>query len=100
DRLADRLAQLRLRERALWVVAAFVRDRVDQSDLVPAGGDGPELVESCDRGARDLGEAVLELVGRDPDLAGDLLVARSPPELRLELAHGALDLACARPDRA
>src|SRR5439155_1564787 len=50
DRVAERLAELRLGERALGVRARGVLDRVDQRHLVAArGGDRPQLVEGRDR---------------------------------------------------
>src|SRR5581483_8485006 len=100
DRVGDRLAHLGVRERALRVGRVGVLDRVDQGDLIALARDGPQLVERCDRGARDVGEAVLELLDRDPDLLRDLLVVRRTPGLRLEGCDRALDLASARADRA
>src|SRR5581483_2819503 len=55
--------------------------------------DRPQLVERRDRRPRDVRQRLLELVDRDPDLPGDLLVRRRPPELRLERRDRALDLA-------
>src|SRR5690349_16268518 len=73
DRLAERLLQLRLRQLGLRLRALGVLDRVDQGDLVAAGGgDRPELVEGGDRGAPDLGEALVELVGGDAELLGEI----------------------------
>src|SRR5439155_19694752 len=60
----------------------------------------PELVERRDRRAGDVGEAVVELLLADPDLLGDLVVARRAPELRLQLGHRTLDFARARAHRA
>src|SRR3712207_8481949 len=49
--------------RSLRLGALRVLDRVDERDLVAAGrGDRPELVEGGDRGARDVGEAVVQLL--------------------------------------
>src|SRR5262249_28276081 len=98
DRIRDRLAKLRSRELGLRLGALRVLDRVDERDLVSAG-DRPELVEGGDRRARDVREAVLELIDADADLRGHLLVGRRPRELRLELAHRALDLPRPGPNR-
>src|SRR5512145_2048044 len=75
DRLAERFLQLGGVKRALRCGSVRVLDRVDQGDLVTArAADRPELVEGGDRGARDVREAVLELLDGDADLLGDLLV--------------------------
>ena len=67
----------------------------------PPAGDRPELVERGDRGAGDLGQAVLELLLGDAELLGDLLVGRrAGTSLRLELGDRALDVARARAHRA
>src|SRR5207249_2106831 len=101
DRLGERLPRLRLVERCLRLGPLGVLDRVDQRHLVAARGrDRPDLVEGCDRRARDVREAVLELLLGDPDLLGDLLVRRGAVELSLERRHRALDLTRARADRA
>src|SRR5579859_1215454 len=93
DRLGQRLARLGLVQRGLGLGPFRVLDRVDEGDLVAARGrDRPDLVERRDRRARDVREAVLELLLGDPDLLGDLLVRRRPVELRLERCHSALDL--------
>src|SRR5581483_5853258 len=66
DRVGDRLLLLCAGERSLGIRGALVLDRVDQRDLVAARArDRPELVEGRDRGAGDLAEALLELVGGD-----------------------------------
>src|SRR4029079_7658378 len=94
DRLAERFLQLRLRQLGLRLRSLRVLDRVDQGDLVAAGrGNRPELVQGGDRGAADLGESLFELVGRDAELLGDLLVGRRAVELALELADRPLDVA-------
>src|SRR3954452_7832635 len=97
DRLAERLAHLRLGERRLGLRTLGVLDRVQQRDLV-AGvpGDRPELVERGYRGARDIREAVVQLLRGDPDLLRDLLVRGGATEARLELADRPLDLPRAR----
>ena len=93
DRLAERLPHLGLRERSLRLRALRVLDRVDQGDLVAAGRHGPELVERRDRRARDLGQAVVELLLGDAALRRDLLVGRRAVQLLLELGDRALDVA-------
>src|SRR4029077_10640549 len=101
DRLAERFLQLRLRQLGLRLRSLRVLDRVDQGDLVAAGrGNRPQLVEGGDRRATDLGEALVELVGRDPELLGDLLVGRRAVELALELSDRPLDVAGPRANRA
>src|SRR6266536_579601 len=101
DRLDDRLAHLGLRQCPLRVGRLGVLDRVDQGDLVAVRpGDCPELVQGGNRGAGNLGEALVELPGRDADLLLDLLVGRYAPGLRLELADRALDVARTGADRA
>ena len=100
DRLAERLLHLGLGERRLRLGPLRVLDRVDQGDLVAAGGDGPELVQRGDRGAGDLGQARPELVLGQAELLGDLLVGRRAVELLLQLGDRALDVAArARTER-
>ena len=76
-------------------------ERVEQADRV-AGGvrHRPQLVERDDRRGRDLDQRVLELGGRDLQLARHLLVARRAVQLVLELGVDLLDLAGTGPDRA
>src|SRR4051794_31921437 len=100
DRIRERLAHPRLVERLLRTRAGRVLDRVEQRDLVTLARDRPELVERGDRGTRDVGQRLLELVDGDPDLGRDLLVGGRRAELRLELGDRPLDLAGARTDGA
>src|SRR3954452_25150032 len=94
DGLADRLLHLGLGQRALRVGRIDVLDRVDHRDRVAAPGvHGPELVERRDRGAGDVGERLVQLVDREAELLGDLLVGRSAMDLPLELGDRALDVA-------
>src|SRR5919198_997149 len=102
DRLAQGLLQLGRGQLGLRLRAGRVLDRVDQGDLVSpaAGRDRPELVERRDRRAADLGEAVVELVGRHSELLGDLFVCGRPHQLALELADRSLDVAGAAANAA
>src|SRR5439155_6925914 len=94
DGLADRLLHLGLRERALRIRRIDVLDRVDQRDRIAAAGvHAPELVQGTDRRARDVGEGLLQLVGRDAELVRDLVVGGRAVELALELGDGPLDVA-------
>jgi hypothetical protein len=71
-----------------------VFDRVDQRDLVPAAArDRPQLIQRSDGRPGDVGEGLLELVLRDAELLGDLLVRRRTVQLALELRDRALDVA-------
>src|SRR5215210_3684505 len=71
-----------------------VLDRVEQGDLV-AGRvrDGPELVERDHGGVGDAHQRRLEVVDRDVELLGHLLVGGRAVQLVLELGVGPLDLA-------
>src|SRR4029078_10960685 len=90
---SESLLQLRLRERGLRLGPLCVLDRVDERDLIAARRrDRPELIDRRDRGARDLGEALLQLLGLDPELFRDLLVSRRAVELRLQLGDRPLDV--------
>ena len=100
DRLAERLAKLRLRHRHLRLGGVRILERVDQGDRVSPARARPELVERGDRGARDLEERVLELLLRDPEVGRDLLVVRRAVELALELRDRPLDVAGAGAHRA
>ena len=101
DGLAEGFLQLGGAERGLGRRRIDVLDRVDQGDLVAAGAaDRPELVERCDRRAGDVGQAVLELLGGDPDVLRDLLVGRRAVQLGLESRHRPLDLAGTGANRA
>ena len=99
DRLRHRLLRLRHVERGVRLRPLAVFDRVDEGDLVAGRRrHGPQLVESRDRRARDVEEALVELLLVDAELLGDLLVGGRAVELRLELRDRALDLAGARAD--
>ena len=80
--------------------AGLILDRVDQGDLVAAARGRPELVERRHRRARDLAQAVLELVVRHPELLRDLLVRRRSHQLLLERCDRTLDLPRSRANRA
>src|SRR5215210_169119 len=85
DRVAERLAQLRMRHGHLRLGRLRILDRVDEGDRIAAGRRAlPELVERRDRRPRDLGERVLKLLFGDAQPRGDLLVGRRPGQLRLE----------------
>src|SRR3954454_12525235 len=101
DRVGQAVLQLGGVEQLLRVRRVRVVERVEQRDLV-AGGvrHRPQLVERDDRGVGDLHQTLLELLDRDAQLAGHLLVGRRPVEPVLELAVHALDLAGAGADRA
>src|SRR4249920_587154 len=96
DRLAERLLDLRLFERDLGAGPGLVLDGVDQGDRVASPGGRPQLVESGHRGARDLEEAVVELLPGHSELLRDLLVGRRAHELLLQRRDRALDLTRAR----
>src|SRR4029077_13947756 len=101
DRLGERLAHLALHQLARRIGRVRILDRVDQRGALAAGGTArPQLVEGDDGGARDLGQALLELAHGDAELAGDLLVAGRALVAVLELGHRALDLARAVAHRA
>src|SRR5579884_226781 len=101
DGVGERLLLLGDGERALGIGRSLVLDRVDQRHLVAArAGDRPELVQRRDRGARDLPQALLELVLAQAELLGDLLVGRRPAQPPLELPDRPLDLAGAGPHGA
>src|SRR5215216_129067 len=101
DRVGQAVLELGGVEQLLRVRRVRVVERVEQRDLI-AGGvrDRPQLVERDDRGVGDLHQALLELLDRDAQLAGHLLVGRRPVEPVLELAVHALDLAGAGADGA
>src|SRR5215216_7999571 len=87
DRVGQAVLDLGGVEQLLGVRRVRVVERVEQRDLVARGvRDRPQLVERDDRGVGDLHQALLELLDRDPELAGHLLVGRRAVEAMLELA--------------
>src|SRR5215213_10808973 len=101
DRVGEAVLELGGVEQVLRVGRVGVVQRVEQGDLV-AGGvrHRPQLVERDDRGVGDLDQALLELLDRDAELLGHLLVRRRAVQAVLELAVCALDLAGAGADGA
>src|SRR5215218_6272105 len=101
DRVGQAVLELGGVEQLLRIRRVRIVERVEQRDLA-AGGvrHRPQLVERDDRGVGDLHQALLELLDRDAQLAGHLLVGRRPVEPVLELAVHALDLAGAGADGA
>src|SRR5205814_4348853 len=95
------LADLGTRHLQRRVVGVWILQRVDQRDGVAAGArDRPQLVQRRDTRARDLGQAVLELILGDAQRLGELLVRRRTVVLALELDDRALDLAGTAAHRA
>src|SRR3954451_24136667 len=94
DRVGEAVLELGGVEEVLRVGRVGVVQRVQQRHGV-AGGvrHRPQLVERDDRGVGDLDQALLELLDRDAELLGHLLVRRRPVQPVLELAVSALDLA-------
>src|SRR5215211_916228 len=101
DRVGEAVVELGGVEQLLRVGRVGVVERVEQGDLV-AGGvrHRPQLVERDDRGVGDLHQALLELLDRDAELLGHLLVGGRAVQAVLELAVDALDLAGAGAHRA
>src|SRR4051794_13610630 len=94
DRVRQAVLELGGAEQLLRVGRIGVVERVEQGDLVARGvRHGPQLVERDDRGVGDLHQALLELLDRDAELLGHLLVGGRPVQAVLELAVDALDLA-------
>src|SRR3954463_3343876 len=101
DCVAERVAELGLCQRALRVGPGRVLDGVDQRHLVARrAGDRPELVERRDRGARDVGQGVVQLFLLEPELLGELGVRRRAVQDALEVGHRALDVTGAAADGA
>src|SRR3954447_32040 len=101
DRVGQAVLELGLREQRLGVRGVLVVDRVQQAHGVAGGvADGPQLVQRDHRRRRDLDQRLLELLDRDLELLGHLLVGRRPVQLVLELGVCLLDVAGACPDAA
>src|SRR3954449_5664215 len=94
DRVGEAVLELGGVEQVLRVGRVGVVQRVEERHGV-AGGvrHRPQLVERDNRGVGDLHQALLELLDRDAELLGHLLVRRRPVQAVLELAVRALDLA-------
>src|SRR3954454_2064041 len=94
DRVGEAVLELGGVEQVLRVGRVGVVQRVEQRHRV-AGGVRyrPQLVQRDDRGLGDLHQALLELLDRDAELLGHLLVGGRPVQAVLELPVGALDLA-------
>src|SRR4051794_38925997 len=93
DRVREAVFQLGGVEQLLRVRGVGVVQRVEEGDLVARGvRHRPQLVERDDRGVGDLHQALLELLDRDAELLGHLLVGGRPVQAVLELAVDALDL--------
>src|SRR5829696_7224806 len=94
DRVGEAVLELGGVEELLRVGRVGVVERVEQGDLVARGvRHSPQLVERDDRGVGDLHQALLELLDRDAELLGHLLVGGCAVQAVLELAVHALDLA-------
>src|SRR3954454_23093498 len=94
DRVGEAVLELGGVEQLLRVGRVGIVERVEQGDLVARGvGHRPQLVERDDRGVGDLHQALLELLDRDAELLGHLLVRGRAVQAVLELAVDALDLA-------
>src|SRR3954451_20231114 len=101
DRVGEAVLELGGVQQILRVRGVRVVQRVEQRDLVARGvRHRPQLVQRDDRGVGDLHQALLELLDRDADLLGHLLVGGCPVQPVLELAVDALDLAGAGADGA
>jgi hypothetical protein len=82
------------------VLGALVLQRVDQAEAVaPLGADREQLVQGDHRHERDLVEDLMELVGGDAELLGDLAVGGAAVQAVLQGDVGLLDLAGLEPDR-
>ena len=100
DRLAERLLQLGLLERDSGS-GRVVSSIVSISETWSPPADGVQSSSSAAIDEREISpRLLLQLVGRDPDLGGDLLVGRGAHQRPLELGDRALDLARARAHRA
>ena len=101
DRLGERLARLGLVERLGGLDAAFGSSIVSSSET---WSPSPEVDQSSSSAAIDEREMSVSDSSSSsvemPTFAGDLLVARRPAELALELPDRPLDLARPRTDRA
>src|SRR5215210_682929 len=94
DRVGEAVLELGGVEQVLRVGRVGVVQGVEQRHRVARGvRDRPQLVERDDRGVGDLHQALLELLDRDAELLGHLLVRGRPVQTVLELAVHALDLA-------
>src|SRR3954454_2367526 len=101
DRVREAVFQLGGVEQLLRVRGVGVGERVEEGDLVARGvSPRPQLVERDDRGVGDLHQALLQLLDRDAELLGHLLVGGRPVQAVLELAVDALDLTGAGADGA
>src|SRR6185436_10811402 len=101
DRLADQLPHLGRLELAAGTNGVWILERVDERNGVARSGRvRPELVERGYRRTGDVEKRLVELVLRDAELRGDLLVGRSPQQLGLELGDRLLDVTRARANGA
>src|SRR3954470_9948900 len=101
DRVGEAVLELGGVEQVLRVGRVGVVQRVEEGDLVARGvRHRPQLVERDDGGVGDLHQALLELLDRDAELLGHLLVRGRAVQAVLELPVDALDLAGAGADGA
>src|SRR5215211_5577260 len=94
DRVGDAVVELGLVHDLGRVGRLGVLEGVEQRDLVTARvRHRPELVEGRDGRVRDLDQRVVEVLGRDLEIGGHLLVGGGTMEPVLELDVGPLDVA-------
>jgi hypothetical protein len=85
---------------ASGILGALVLERVDQAQPVaPLRADRQQLVEGDHRDERDLVEDVVQLVGGNAELLGDLGVGAGAVEPVLQVRVGLLDLPGLEPHR-